>query len=236
LWCRRRNTFRTALYVFAPSKPVFHGTISIEACLARAPAELAMEPLANWAGPSKHFLVFPVRYGTMVNYVGFRADDEEMKESWSAPGDPRAAPRVRRLGPAHGNVLQQVDKTFRWRSTTVSRYRLDKGRLTLLGDAAHRCCASRSGANQSIETHGARDVLAQADTSPSRRRSLPTSDCVASVCGGSLAPGRMDCVSIPPRPISVSAMQSSRAREFRKHLYAYDVVPDARAAAAALLQ
>ena len=41
-----------------------------------------------WAGPRKHFLVFPVRHGTMVNYVGFMPTDEEMKESWSAPGDP----------------------------------------------------------------------------------------------------------------------------------------------------
>ena len=43
-----------------------------------------------WAGPKKHFLVFPVRHGTMVNYVGFVPTDEQMKESWSAPGDPQA--------------------------------------------------------------------------------------------------------------------------------------------------
>ena len=31
---------------------------------------------------------FPVRAGKLINYVGFVPADEEMKESWSAPGDP----------------------------------------------------------------------------------------------------------------------------------------------------
>ena len=39
-----------------------------------------MDRWQMWAGPSKHFLVFPVRHGEMVNYVGFVPTDEEMKE------------------------------------------------------------------------------------------------------------------------------------------------------------
>ena len=30
-----------------------------------------MDRWQMWAGPKKHFLVFPVRHGEMVNYVGF---------------------------------------------------------------------------------------------------------------------------------------------------------------------
>ena len=41
-----------------------------------------------WLGKGKHFLTFPVRAGTLINYVGFVPADQEMKESWSAPGDP----------------------------------------------------------------------------------------------------------------------------------------------------
>ena len=41
-----------------------------------------------WLGKAKHFLAFPVRAGQLINYVGFVPADEEMKESWSAPGDP----------------------------------------------------------------------------------------------------------------------------------------------------
>ncbi len=41
-----------------------------------------------WLGKGKHFLTFPVRSGELINYVGFVPADAEMKESWSAPGDP----------------------------------------------------------------------------------------------------------------------------------------------------
>ena len=47
-----------------------------------------------WAGSGKHFLVFPVRCGALLNYVGFVPADEAIKESWSAPGDPEALRRA----------------------------------------------------------------------------------------------------------------------------------------------
>ena len=49
--------------------------------------------MRNWLGPGKHFLVFPVRANSLVNYVGFVATDELTRESWSAPGDPDALRR-----------------------------------------------------------------------------------------------------------------------------------------------
>ena len=51
----------------------------------------------------------------MVNYVGFVPTDEEMKESWSAPGDPEVLRReFHGWDPRIGQVLEQVDRTFRW--------------------------------------------------------------------------------------------------------------------------
>ena len=47
-----------------------------------------------WLGKGKHFLTFPVRAGELINYVGFVPADEEMKESWSAPGRSRRASRA----------------------------------------------------------------------------------------------------------------------------------------------
>ena len=46
-----------------------------------------------WLGKGKHFLTFPLRSGELINYVGFVPADEEMRESWSAPGDPDALRR-----------------------------------------------------------------------------------------------------------------------------------------------
>ena len=142
-------------YVFPPSKPVFHGTVSYRGLVGceRLP-DWPMDRWQMWAGPSKHFLVFPVRHGAMVNYVGFVPTDEEMKESWSAPGDPAVLRReFEGWDPRIGDVLRQVDKTFRW--ALYDREPLGtwtEGRLTLLGDAAHPMLPHLGqGANQSIE-------------------------------------------------------------------------------------
>ena len=230
-------------YVFAPSRPVFHGTISYRGLVSREHLpNWPMDRWQMWAGPSKHFLVFPVRHGTMVNYVGFVPTDEEMKESWSAPGDP-AVLRSEFEGwdPRIGNVLRQVDKTFRW--ALYDREPLPtwtNGRLTLLGDAAHPMLPHLGqGANQSIEDGMAlATILAQGDIS-----AVPASllayerlrrERVAEVQRGARQNGlRLDSASAD---LGVRDAELAAHAEFRKHLYSYDVVPDARAAAAALLR
>ncbi len=229
--------------VSPPSKRVFHGTISYRGLVSRERLpNWPMDRWQMWAGPSRHFLVFPVRHGTMVNYVGFVPADEEMKESWSAPGDPAVLRReFAGWDPRIGNVLQQVDKTFRW--ALYDREPLPtwtKGRLTLLGDAAHPMLPHLGqGANQSIEDGMALAmILAQVDTS-----AVPASllayerlrrERVAQVQLGARQNGlRLDSAAAD---LSVRDAQLAAHAEFRRHLYSYDVVPDARAAAAALLQ
>jgi salicylate hydroxylase len=230
-------------YVFPPSKPAFHGTISYRGLVAldRLP-NWPKDRWQMWAGASRHFLVFPVRHGTMVNYVGFVPTDEEMKESWSAPGDPAVLRReFEGWDPRIGNVLQQVDKTFRW--ALYDREPLPtwtKGRLTLLGDAAHPMLPHLGqGANQSIEDGMAlATILAQVNPS-----AVPASllayerlrrERVAEIQRGARQNGlRLDSAYAD---LKVRDTELEAHAEFRKHLYAYDVVPDARAAAAALLQ
>ena len=230
-------------YVFPPSKPVFHGTISYRGLVSRERLpDWPMDRWQMWAGPSRHFLVFPVRHGTMVNYVGFVPADGDMLESWSAPGDPELLRReFEGWDPRIGNVLKQVDKTFRW--ALYDREPLPtwtKGRLTLLGDAAHPMLPHLGqGANQSIEDGMAlATILSRVDTS-----AVPASllayerlrrERVAEVQRGARQNGlRVDSASSDLR---VRDAELAAHAEFRKHLYAYDVVPDARAAAAALLQ
>ena len=230
-------------YVFPPSKPVFHGTISYRGLVSRERLpDWPMDRWQMWAGPSKHFLVFPVRHGTMVNYVGFVPTDEEMKESWSAPGDPAVLRReFEGWDPRIRNVLQQVDKTFRW--ALYDREPLPtwtKGRLTLLGDAAHPMLPHLGqGANQSIEDGMAlATILAKVDTSAVPAALLAYErlrrERVAEVQRGARQNGlRVDsaCSDLRVRDAELVAHA-----KFRKHLYTYDVVPDARAAAAALPQ
>jgi len=228
-------------YVFPPSKPVFHGTISYRGLVPheRLP-DWPMDRWQMWAGPSKHFLVFPVRHGTMVNYVGFVPADEEMKESWSAPGDPDMLRReFEGWDPRIGEVLKQVDKTFRW--ALYDREPLPtwtKGRLTLLGDAAHPMLPHLGqGANQSIEDGMAlATILAQADRARAPAALLAYErlrrERVAEVQLGARKHGlRVDSAC---DDLGVRDAQLVAHAEFRKQLYSYDVVSRARAAAAAL--
>jgi salicylate hydroxylase len=230
-------------YVYPPSKPVFHGTISYRGLVSRERLpNWPMDRWQMWAGPSKHFLVFPVRHGAMVNYVGFVPADGEMKESWSAPGDPAVLRReFEGWEPRIRNVLEQVDKTFRW--ALYDREPLPtwtKGRLTLLGDAAHPMLPHLGqGANQSIEDGMAlATILAEVDTSAVPAALLAYErlrrERVAETQLGARQNGlRLDsaCADLNVRDAELAAHA-----EFRKHLYTYDVVPAARAAAAALLR
>ena len=222
-------------FVFPPSKPVFHGTISYRGLVARERLPgWPMDRWQMWAGPSKHFLVFPVRGGAMVNYVGFVPADQEMKESWSAPGDPEVLRReFAGWDPRIGRVLEQVDRTFRW--ALYDREPLptwSKGRLTLLGDAAHPMLPHLGqGANQSIEDGMAlATILAQAG-----RADVPAAlqayerlrrERVAEVQLGARKHGlRVDSLS---GDLATRDAELVAHAEFRKQLYSYDAVPLAR--------
>jgi salicylate hydroxylase len=221
-------------HVFPPSTPVFHGTICYRGLVPRERLpDWPMDRWEMWAGRSKHFLVFPVRHGTMVNYVGFVPTDEEMKESWSAPGDPDVLRRdFEGWDPRIGEVLRQVDKTFRW--ALYDREPLSiwsKGRLTLLGDAAHPMLPHLGqGANQSIEDGIAlATILAQVD-SPRVPAALLAyerlrRERVAQVQLGARKHGlRVDSAY---DDLGVRDAELVAHAEFRKQLYTYDVVPEA---------
>jgi salicylate hydroxylase len=107
-----------------------------------------------WLGAGKHFLVYPVRAGALINYVGFVPTDQRMKESWSAPGNPAELAReFAGWAPMVEAIVAQVTTTFRW--GLYDREPLSawtRGRLTLLGDAAHPMLPhAGQGANQAIE-------------------------------------------------------------------------------------
>ncbi|TFY98603.1 FAD-dependent monooxygenase [Ramlibacter rhizophilus] len=222
-------------HVFPPSTPVFHGTISYRGLVPRERlAHWPMDRWEMWAGPSKHFLVFPVRHGTMVNYVGFVPADEEMKESWSAPGDPEVLRReFEGWDPRITEVLAQVDKTFRW--ALYDREPLPgwtQGRLTLLGDAAHPMLPHLGqGANQSIEDGMAlATLLAQASPAEVPQALLAYDrlrrERVAEVQLGARKHGlRVDSLS---GDLQARDAELAAHAEFRKQLYSYDVVPLAR--------
>ena len=228
-------------FVFPPSRPVFSGSVAYRGLVPheRIP-HWPTDAWLMWLGQGKHFLTFPVRAGKLINFVGFVPADAEMKESWSAPGD---ADQLRQefagWDPRIGSLLQQVEATFR--SALYDRDPLPtwtKGRLALLGDAAHPMLPHLGqGANQAIEDGMALAIiLSRAD-----RKTAPAAllayerlrrERVAEVQRGARENGlRYDSLYADLR---VRDAEIAAHAAFRKTLYGYDVIPDAQAAAAAL--
>lgn len=142
-------------FVTPPSRPVHSGSIAYRGLI---PAERLpwWTPRVSqlWMGAGKHFLVFPVRRGELINFVGFVPTDEQMRESWSAPGDPAVlAAEFRGWDEPVERLLAEVDLTFKWGlwdREPLSTW--TRGRLTLMGDAAHPMLPHLGqGANQSVE-------------------------------------------------------------------------------------
>jgi salicylate hydroxylase len=228
-------------YVFPPSRPVFHGSVAYRGLVPheRVP-QWPTERWQMWLGEGKHFLAFPVRAGALINYVGFVPADEEMKESWSAPGDPDVL-RAEFAGwdPRIEQLLSQVQATFRW--ALYDREPLPtwtRGRLTLLGDAAHPMLPHLGqGANQSIEDGMAlATILARADreTAPAALLAYERlrRERVALVQRGARENGLRYDSSYADLGVRDAEIRAHAA--FRKRLYDHDVVPEAQAAAAAL--
>lgn len=227
-------------YVFPPSTPVFSGSVAYRGLVARERIpHWPNDRWLMWLGKGKHFLTFPMRAGTLINFVGFVPADAEMRESWSAPGDPDQLLReFAGWDERIGSLLGHVQMTFR--SALYDREPLPgwtRGRLTLLGDAAHPMLPHLGqGANQAIEDGMAlATILARAD-----RKIVPQAllayeklrrERVAEVQRGARQNGlRYDSLyaDLAKRDAEIAAHAN-----FRKALYAYDVLPQAQAAALA---
>ena len=163
-------------FVVAPSRPQFSGQVAHRGIISAASVSWPAGAMRNWLGAGKHFLVFPVRAGELINYVGFVTTDEQTKESWSSPGDPAALARqFAGWDPLVQAILAEAKNTFRW--GLYDREPLaawTRGRLTLLGDAAHPMLPhAGQGANQAIEDGVAlATVLARADRASAPRALL----------------------------------------------------------------
>jgi salicylate hydroxylase len=141
-------------FVGAPAAPLHSGSVAYRGVIPAAIVSWPSGAMRNWLGAGKHFLVYPVRAGELINYVGFVQTGEQMKESWSAAGDSATlAQEFAGWDPLVEAVIAQVTTTFRW--GLYDREPLPtwtSGRLALLGDAAHPMLPhGGQGANQAIE-------------------------------------------------------------------------------------
>ena len=228
-------------YVFPPSQPVFSGSVAYRGTVPfdRVPG-FPNERWQMWLGQGKHFLVFPLRAGKLLNYVGFVPADKEMKESWSAPGDPDML-RAEFAGwdPRIEALLLKAEKTFRWAlHDREPMPTWTKGRLTLLGDAAHPMLPHLGqGANQAIEDGMAlATILSRVGNAHAPEALIAYErlrrERVADVQRGARQNGMRYDSAYPD--IAKRDAEIRAHAEFRKALYDFDVVPEAEKAAANL--
>jgi salicylate hydroxylase len=194
------SNVRTLL--FGPEAPRFTGCIAYRGLV---PAErlrhLDLELTSNnWMGPGRHFVHYFVAGATLVNFVAVIEQDSWTRESWTDPGEVADAltayegwhPQVRA-------IIGAVDETFKW--ALFDRAALpqwSKGRVTLLGDAAHAMLPFMAqGAGQAIEDGAA---------------------LAACLVRDGAVPAALERYEVLRRPRATRLQELSRANKTRFHL------------------
>ena len=126
--------------IVGDGKPRVSGHIAYRAVLKKAevPPDLWRPDVVLWAGPRTHFVHYPLRRGELYNLVAvFHSDRYE--EGWNAEAD--ASELWAHFKEQRPQVLRMLERIETWRMWVLCDREpvkdWGKGRVTLLGDAAH---------------------------------------------------------------------------------------------------
>ena len=217
-------------YVVAPSVPEYSGSRAYRGLIAseKLPG-WRKEAHQVWMGDGKHFMVFPVRSGRLLNYVGFVPTEDQTIESWSAIGDrDELAASFAGWDPRVVGLLEKVESCFWWGlydRTPLASW--TKGRIALLGDAAHAMLPHvGQGANQAIEDGVALAVFLEGQDSSDVADALRRYESFRRERTGIVqAEARRNGLRYDSRYPSLEQRdrEIANAAVFRKWLYDYDV-------------
>src|SRR5882672_10408627 len=134
MWSKIRDT------IIGDGKPRVSGHIAYRAVLRKedVPADLWGPDVVLWAGPRTHLVHYPLRRGELYNLVAVFHSDRYV-EGWNGEAD--AGELWAHFKGQRPEVLRMLERIETWRMWVLCDREpvkdWTKGRVTLLGDAAH---------------------------------------------------------------------------------------------------
>ena len=105
-----------------------------------APKSAALPAVNLWLGANSHLVHYPVKSGRMINVVAI-VDDDWREPGWSTAGEPRKLLDRFSAEQWHASARDLLAAAERWQKWALfdcpPLSSWGKGRITLLGDAAH---------------------------------------------------------------------------------------------------
>jgi len=148
------SAMRQAL--FGPDRPQFTGCMAWRGLvpMERLPARLRAPVGTNWVGPGGHVVMYPLRRGEILNFVGIVERDDWKGESWTDAGTrEECAADFKGWHSDIHEIIQNIETPYKW--ALIGRdplTRWSNGCVTLLGDACHPTLPFLAqGANMALE-------------------------------------------------------------------------------------
>lgn len=142
--------------LFGASRATFTGGVAWRGIVPveRLPERMRDRTVQIWIGTNGHCVVYPIRGGELINFVGHVERDDWRVESWIEAGE--TAEFANDFNGWHGEIqtlIKTIDQPYKWAlflHETLPAWSVR--RVTLLGDACHPTLPYLAqGANMAIE-------------------------------------------------------------------------------------
>jgi salicylate hydroxylase len=133
------STVRASL--FGAAEPQFTGIIAWRGVvpMEKLPPSIERTVGTNWVGPGGHVVHYPLRAGTLLNFVGLRERSDWTVEGWNVRGTTEELLNDFRGWHADVHaIIRNIEVPYKWAlALRPTMQAWSKGRCTLLGDACH---------------------------------------------------------------------------------------------------